>query len=642
MSLSIRKAAFTLCLHLSLSLIICVSLKASELTLEPLVGFNGLFQLGYPFPLRVTLTNLGRPLEGTLGVKIWKGGPSKGINPYPVYYRRDVFLYAQSQKSIQFTIDPDSISRPLTVSFSSPGTELSKEIDLRRHFSPSPLNLLLTENSVPPTVPLASNASVPLISFSISHLPSEARAYQGVSTIIFYEQSLRDLSKPQIAALETWLSSGGRMLILGSIHYALYQEPSMSRFLPVRVVGSRWFSSLPSLEKVFREKASPLRNLFVQDAKLIEGRVLMEERGTPILVEMSRGRGRVFYLSLDVGRPPVSHWDGLSLLFGNLWSSPEGGRSTLQTSWDESVFFQLLWNPSFISTYVPVRSFFLLLLFYLGGLSLLAWLWQQRRLPRRALVLSLLSLVVFSSFGGYLHFSRGGNIPDGVLVSSTLLESIPDGYVEAQSNVVLFSTQRRDYKLRVESGWSELEPVPRSGVSDDAALVVQEEGGSTGFIFPLREWDYRLFKIRSMARFPLRAELQNKGDHFLLRLTNLSTKDLTECWLVVSGQRFFLGDVRQGSSQLREFSASPADDQAKTQNRMDLRDIPFSDKTRELLIRYSFFPQDQGMSRWGSGAVLFFGWVNGAPRRVWVDDARVLAYDYTLFRTVIPLDVDGD
>ncbi|MEK7783265.1 MAG: hypothetical protein AAB279_04995 [Candidatus Binatota bacterium] len=36
--------------------------------------------------------------------------------------------------------------------------------------------------------------------------------------------------------------------------------------------------------------------------------------------------------------------------------------------------------------------------------------------------------------------------------------------------------------------------------------------------------------------------------------------------------------------------------------------------------------------------MLFFGWVKGDPRRVWVDDAQIQAYNYALFRVIIPLE----
>ena len=642
---SAKKAAVSFCLHFFFALLIGLPLYAAELVLEPEVGFRGLFQLGSPFPLTVEITNPGRPVEGTLEVEVFKGGGAKGTEAYAFHHRAELSLPAQSKKSVQFTVDPDSISRPLIVNFFSPEGKVSKEIDLRRHFSPSPLVLLLTENNVAPPLSLPSGAPGPLVSISLNHLPSDVRAYRGVSTIIFYEQSLRDLSKAQGTALEAWLSSGGRMLILGSIYYALYQEPSINRFLPVRVTGLKKLSSVPGLERVYGKGLPPLKNLLAQETKSVEGNILIQEGGLPILVEQSRGRGKILYLSLDTGRPPLSRWQGLPLLFKDLLGVPGERGLTLQASWDDSIFFQLLSNPAVLSTYVPVRAFVFWLLIYISGLAFVAWLWQRPVLPRRVVALCFLFLVFFSSFGGYLHFNRGGNIPDGVLLSSTLLESLQDGYVEAQSNVALFSTQRRRYGLQVERGWSELEPIPsHRGTPEDNALVVEEEGRSTRFSFPLREWGYRLFKVRSLGYFPFRAGIETKEGRILLKLANFTSTDLTDCWLVAAGQRFSLGNIAQGSSQIREFSL-PSEATSSPDGRpkkMDIREIPFDDKIKETLLRYSFFPEDQGMARWGGGAAFFFGWVKGSPRKVWLDDARIRAYNYTLFRVVLPLEEEGE
>lgn len=642
---SIRKAAVSSCLHLCFALLITLPLYAADLFLEPEVGFRGLFQLGYPFPLTVELTNLGRPVEGTLQVKVFKGGGAKGTESYALHYRRELSLPAQSRRSVQFTVDPDSISRPVIVNFSGPGVQVAKEIDLRRHFSPAPLLLLLTENNVSPPLSLPSGAPGPLVSISLSHLPSDVRAYHGVSTIIFYEQSLRDLSRAQGTALEAWLSLGGRMLVLGSIYYALYQEPSINRFLPVRVTGIKKLSAVPGLDRIYGKGASLVKNLLAQDSKSVGGNVLIEERGLPILVERSRGRGKILYLSLDVGRPPLSRWEGLPLLFRDLLGPPGERRWTLQASWDDSIFSQLLSNPAVISAYVPVRAFFFLLLIYVSGLGLLVWLWQHPLVPRRVVAFCFPLLVFFSSLGGYLHFNRGDHIPDGVLLSSTLWESLQDGYVEAQSNVALFSTQRRRYSLQVERGWSDLEPISsHRGTPKDNGLVIEEEGRSTRFSFPLREWSYRLFRVRSLGYFPFRAGIETKDGRILLKLANLTSTDLTDCWLVVSGQRFSLGNIPRGSSQIREFSL-PSEGTSSPggwPKKMDLREIPFDDKIKEMLLRYSFFPEDQGMARWGGGGVLFFGWVKGGPRQVWVDDAQIQAYNYTLFRVILPLEEEGE
>ena len=139
------------------------SLCGAEIFIEPRVGFHGVFQLGRPFPLEVELSNSGRPAEGTLEITVWKGGATKGGAPYPLYYRRDVFLSPQSRKTVQLTVDPDFISRPLKIMFLSPAGTASREIDLRRHFSPSPVILLVSEGNTIPAVSLGSTLTNRLV-----------------------------------------------------------------------------------------------------------------------------------------------------------------------------------------------------------------------------------------------------------------------------------------------------------------------------------------------------------------------------------------------------------------------------------------------------------------------------------------------
>jgi hypothetical protein len=639
MIFSSRKAALTLFLSV---LLFPISLRGQELTLETGVGFQGLFHLGHPFPFTVELRNSGRPVDGLLEVRVWKGGATKGIDPYLIQHQKEVSLSPHSRKSVQFTIDPDSVSRPVTVSFSSSTLRLSKEVDLRRFFSPTPLVLLVTENKILPTIPLVTGSLGPLVSLSMGELPDNSRAYQGVSTIIFYEQSLRDFSKSKMQALDRWLSSGGRLLIMGSIHYALYQEPWLARFLPVRITGLKELPALSGLEKTYGGRPSLLKNLLVQDSKKVDGTVLIQEGDTPILVESTRGRGQIFYLSADIGRPPLSRWEGLPLLLKSLVRSTVESEISPRTGWDESMFSQLLLEPSFLITYVPLRSLFVWMLFYLGGLGLLSWLWLRHRLPRRRLLVALVTLISFSAFGGCFHFQHGGYMPDGVLFSSTLLETRSNGYVDAESNVALFSTGVQNYNIHVGSGWSDLRPVPRLTSSQDGVFSVREEGDSTRFQFALREWDYRLFRIRSMSYFPFRVEIQKEENRLAVKLSNSTNKDITGCWLVVSGQKFFLGDISRGSTHAREIqlaSEQPSDSSVfNTQNRTVLRDISFGDKTQEFLFRSSFFSQDQSMS----GSALVFGWVHDAPRRVWVDQAGVSERSYTLVRAVIPLAEEED
>jgi hypothetical protein len=348
-------------------------------------------------------------------------------------------------------------------------------------------------------------------------------------------------------------------------------------------------------------------------------------------------------LALDIGRQPVSHWNELPGLFKEILA-PVGNSNPIATAhWDEAVFFRLFMNPSFISTYVPTGSLFVALLSYLIAICFFGWLWQRQRLPRRIILGGAALVVLLSTLAGYLFFSRGGNIPDAVLLSSTLLEHVSEGYVEAQSNVALFSTQHRRFTLEVERGWMELVPVPaRSKVREDPAIVSQGDGSSYRFLFPLREWDYRLLKLRFMEHFPLHVSVQNQPGKIRMTVNNQANKDLTDCWLVVSGQRFFLGEIARGAKSTKEFALHQSAGEPGRAEMMDLREISFKEKTRELLFHSSFFPRDSNAARWAGGAAIFFGWVKEPNRRVWIEDPRIWAYDYALFRTIIPLPGEDD
>ena len=135
-------------------------------------------------------------------------------------------------------------------------------------------------------------------------------------------------------------------------------------------------------------------------------------------------------------------------------------------------------------------------------------------------------------------------------------------------------------------------------------------------------------------------EFEQQGDKLVMKVNNRGA-DLTDCWLVVSGQRHALGDIPRGARWSKEFSlTADAAQEESSPVRADLRglrDITFKDKTRDILFHSSFFPRDAEAARWGSGVVIFLGWVKEQSRRVWVDDPRIWTYNYTLFRTIFTL-----
>ena len=213
-------------------------------------------------------------------------------------------------------------------------------------------------------------------------MPQDARALVGVSHLVIYDLSLRDLSRAQAAALDQWLAAGGRMVIIGSLNFTLYQEPQLGRYLPVRVTGVK--RTAFSAGGQFAQ-GEPIAGVWAQTATVLRGRVVTASEGLPLLVESDWGRGKVVYFALDAGRPPLSTWSGLPNFLQTLFMPAAAENASLRPNWNKAIFSQVLLSPWFVSTYVPTRSLFFAIAGYLAGILVLAQLWQRRRMSRRTL-----------------------------------------------------------------------------------------------------------------------------------------------------------------------------------------------------------------------------------------------------------------
>ncbi|MDH3444963.1 MAG: hypothetical protein OEN50_13620, partial [Deltaproteobacteria bacterium] len=352
--------------------------------------------------------------------------------------------------------------------------------------------------------------------------------------------------------------------------------------------------------------------------------------------------GKIIYFALDAGRPPLSLWSGLPKFLQDLLTSPVAENLTSRPQWSESIFSQLLLSPSFISAYIPTASLFFAIVGYLAGVGGLSWLWQRRRVTRRKLALLCCAWIFFTAAAGYLYFSRGGQVPDGVLLAATVMESAGEGYVEAQTNLALFSTQIREYSLAMGRGWMDLIPLSIATYAQlDQSLVYRHGGGATRLQLPLKEWGYKLLRARYVERLPVSATIEAQGEHLLLKVQNQSGKDLTDCWLVAPGKRFALGTLPKGESWTKTFpfgnGNSREQDFGRGSGELNLREVTFNDKTRDILFHTSFFPRDGTMLPWRGGAALFFGWVKDPDPRVEIGDPRIRVHNYALYRLIVPL-----
>ena len=125
-------------------------------------------------------------------------------------------------------------------------------------------------------------------------------------------------------------------------------------------------------------------------------------------------------------------------------------------------------------------------------------------------------------------------------------------------------------------------------------MEIEDGVRSTSVKFPSKEWNFKLFRIRSVRPFPFRIDAARQENEIYLELANLSPRDLTECWLIYYGKGYRLGDIPLGSSLVRQFALSPDGKQLDGPGeKLDMREIPFEDGVRVALFRNSIFPQTE-------------------------------------------------
>ena len=619
-------------LHL---IILSLSAPAAEVLIEARVGFHGVFHLGRPFPLQVTLENIGQPADGVLEIQVWKRGPVQGSLPYPSLHRREVFLSARSRRTVQFTIDPDLLSRPLRIQFTSSATVASRELDLRAYFSPAPVVLSAVEGGAASLSALGASFTNRVVALDLAELPAEARALLGVSHLVLYERSLRDLTRAQLTALEDWLAAGGRMVVVGSLNFTLYQEPQLARFLPVRVTGVTRIAFAPPGE------AGAIAGVWAQTATVIAGKAVTGAQGLPILVENDWGKGKVVYFALDAGRPPLAAWSGLPKFLEGLLKPAVAEKPPPRPHWNETISSQLLVSPWFVGSYIPTRALFFVILGYLAGQVVLLRLWQRRRIAARALALAGSAWIVSTAAAGWFFFSRGERTPEGVLLAATVMDSAGGGYVDAQTNLALFSTQSREYSLGFGRGWLDLTPVAAPADPQlQQPLSYLHGGGGERVQLTLRQWDFRLLRARSVQRVGLNVSIEQQDGKLSVKAVNESGRALTDCWLLAPGTRIALGDLANGESWTKEFPLGGnggAQIGWRDADQINLRDMTFREKPHEILFNASFFPQDSVDAPWRRRAAMFFGWLRDADPRLDIGDPAIRPQNYALYRVIVPL-----
>lgn len=316
------------------------------------IGFDGCYKVGLWTPVRIELRGGSEPAVGRVSITVpdGEGVASRVSTPGEEPVRvapgetESVLLYVRfgrihSAATVRFeTDDGRSVQRRFQSSAEPGRDEYPSAIPADRRlvvcFAASDVGLEEAAAFVsfePSRQPVVARID------DLAKMPDRWYGYEGVDRVVIatsrpevYQGRIPPGGEQQ-TALDRWVRLGGRVLIMAAVRAEQAADPSspLAAFIP-----GTWKATIPvrglvGLENYLGEYAVGLadaqsrRPTAVARIKPAEGRVVVEEGNLPLVVEATRGFGRVTFLAVDLDEPPSSKRKDRGALVARLLDWPK-------------------------------------------------------------------------------------------------------------------------------------------------------------------------------------------------------------------------------------------------------------------------------------------------------------------------------
>lgn len=493
------------------------------LKLRPI--FEGMEPLDGPYPVRVELTNKGPDARGVL--KVTAG--SYEMN-YPVELptgaRKELVAYPfrvaiEGDAMFTLTTDRGRIQKRLQSegwSYAEPShvaliSDAAGELVFVRKDSRS-------EESYRPQ-------AVKDVYVSPREAPDRPVGYVALSAVVLGEGSER-LDDSQVAALQTWVLAGGRLVFPGGAPNPLLSDPRWAAFLPVRHLRP---STVPGEALAGKGQLGATIPVLLGDPAPGALPLIQGTKGKILAWEKPVGLGRTIYWAFDPFSPPVSRWEGRREVFMNTVRPLDRSASTIIGPYVASSSQYALGvvppntmpSPSDPFNVQPLpagRVFWVLAAFFVAVVPLNFFILRRMKRGELAWITSpILSLgfgAYFLASAGSLYSAKLSRATRGLLIGT---EGSPHAYFLGRAEI--FFPRGGNYDL----GFSRVDQVrPGEDVGDD--YYYRHRGGQTPFMSDLAAIDLG----------EVRAPRMSTG--------NLSFREFTFRQVVDLGGGFRLGEPR--------------------------------------------------------------------------------------------------
>lgn len=543
----------------------------SGLRIEAAAAYGGTFKYGEWLPIWVSLENAGRDREGQVQVRVTgRGGATT--------YATEVSLPGGARKRLPVYVLPNNYSRQLQVQVvDAQGNVLAGQTVEVKGYP----NITFLIGLVAPeqgALALLSGARTPdlnrplvLASVGLDELPERMEALRAFDALVFNDVDTSSLTMDQRAALEGWVSQGGRLVLGGGAGARRTVAGLPESLLPMLPRGEREVDALPGLAAYADGEAVRVLGPFlVAVGETQPGHTLAEQEGMPLIRERSLGTGRVAWLALDPAGTPLDAWAGTVRMWERLLLSdaslPQG------TPADVSPREMRSWQMTYALSNLPsldlpsIRGLSLLLAIYvvlIGPINYLV-LRALKRLQWAWLTIPLLTLL-FSGGAFALGYALRGT---DLIVNKVVLVRAPrEGPARLDAYVGLFSPARQSYEIQVD-GHGLLSPIAQEGNPFEGGNAAN--AGEVTFVqgdpswvrgLAINQWSMQTFMLESdwPGLGTVESDLRFADGALVGTIRNHIGRTLQDAVVVLGSEYVRLGDLAPGSEVPVEFKLSDDD-----------------------------------------------------------------------------------
>lgn len=246
-------------------------------------------------PVYVDLENPGPAVSGSVVVKYLEEGGTHGSSEEPVDLatgaKKRITVYARpSRSSSQLeVVFQDKKERVLAGPEQAPIGVVDDETVL--------LGLVNMGAHTDPGLRPVISKTTKIVVMDPDELPDQWAALRALDVLVLREPDASLLGPSRIAAIKTWVSGGGTLVVATAEKWRAMDDPSFTELLPVKVGGVKTMDA-NQLPPPFYLQGGQVA---VAVAAPLRGTTKMSASGSPIVSEARYGLGRVIFVAIEPG-----------------------------------------------------------------------------------------------------------------------------------------------------------------------------------------------------------------------------------------------------------------------------------------------------------------------------------------------------